>query len=267
MSYSGVETSVAQGAPVELYEFIQGLDIWAYSSSVDEYTHLGRTYRPGAITRDRIKQGPDAAKNDLKLTFPRDNPFASQFLGFAPDEVTTVTIYRGHAGDGEFIAYWKGRVIGASISGNAITVDCESVFTSIRRPGLRARYEYTCRHALYSVGCGASAAAYEVPGSVGSISTDGALITIPAASGFPDGYFTGGILAFGSQRRFITHHADVSITISRPIPDMPGGASINLYPGCNHDMATCQNKFDNIDNYGGFPWIPIRNPFDGSSAF
>lgn len=267
MSYSGIETSVASGEPVELYEFIQGLNIWAYTSAASEYTHLGRTYKPAAISRDRIKQSPDAAKNDLSLVFPRDNAFAIQFLGFAPDEITTVTIYRGHASDGEFISYWKGRVIGASVSGNSVTVDCESVFTSIKRPGLRARYEYNCRHALYGVHCRASAAEYEVPATVTSVSTDGSILTVSAAAGFPNGYFTGGIVALGGQRRFIVNHVTTSLTLSRPIVGLTGGSAINMYPGCAHDMATCQNKFNNIDNFGGFPWIPIKNPFDGSSAF
>jgi hypothetical protein len=26
-------------------------------------------------------------------------------------------------------------------------------------------------------------------------------------------------------------------------------------------VSTCQSRFDNLDNYGGFPFIPLKNPF------
>lgn len=267
MSYIVNEQSLELGKPVELYEFVQGLTVWAYATSAEEQIRQGRVYKPSPILRDRVKQQPDHSKNDLKITLPREDSFSSQFLGFAPDEVTTLTIYRGHVGDNDFITYWKGRVIGASVSGNSVVINCESVFTSIARAGLRARFEYTCRHALYGVHCRVSAAQFEVPGTVASISSNGLIVTVPAAAGKTDGYFTGGILAYVGQRRFITKHTGSDITVARPIFQMTGGAAVNLYPGCDHTLQTCINKFDNVDNNGSFPWIPVRNPFDGSSVF
>jgi hypothetical protein len=44
-----------------------------------------------------------------------------------------------------------------------------------------------------------------------------------------------------------------------------GGVPLTLYPGCDHLKATCLAKFDNLPNYGGFPYIPARNPLDGRS--
>jgi hypothetical protein len=44
-----------------------------------------------------------------------------------------------------------------------------------------------------------------------------------------------------------------------------GSQTVNLYPGCNKSMDHCINRFDNILNYGGFPWIPGKNPFGGTS--
>jgi hypothetical protein len=39
---------------------------------------------------------------------------------------------------------------------------------------------------------------------------------------------------------------------------------VALYPGCSHMMDDCLVKYDNIVNFQGFPWIPNRNPFEGS---
>jgi hypothetical protein len=35
--------------------------------------------------------------------------------------------------------------------------------------------------------------------------------------------------------------------------------------GCDRTFATCQSKFGNSLNFGGFPWIPVKNPFAGDS--
>jgi len=267
MTYAAYETSLDSGSPVELYEFIQGLSKWYYISGAEPFVSLGRTFVPAPITRDRIKQGEDALKETLTLTFPRGNEFAAQFLGFAPDLVTVVNIYRMHWNDPDkqLTQYWKGRVSGAKVSGNTVDVECESVFTSIRRPGLRAKFELSCRHTLYARGCNVNQEAYIHSGTLLSIS-GGTNLTVGGAGNFPAGYFTGGMVIspdFGS--RFITAHTSDQITISRPFQSLSGGETLRLYPGCDHLRETCNVKFNNLDNFGGFPWIPVKNPFGGSS--
>ena len=267
MSYVGFEESLEHGAPVEIYEFIQGILRWNYISGAESLVRLGQVYTPMPVSRDRIKQSSDIFKDSLRLSFPRDNAFASQYLGFAPEDVTTVTVLRGHVGDpdNEYIVYWKGRVVGAKAGGNTIDVECESVFTSIKRPGLRARFEYGCRHALYLSGCNVNRELYKMTGRVLSIS-GGLEITVAGAALKPDGYFTGGMLVAPSGvPRFITNHIGDKVTITRPLPGLVGDMLANLYPGCDHLMSTCRTKFDNLPNFGGFPYIPSRNPFNGSS--
>lgn len=267
MSYSSYENSLDAGAPVELYEFVQGLTRWNYVSGADSLTRLGQVYTPMPVTRDRVKQSSDIFKDSLRLSFPRDDPFASQFLGFAPEDVTTVTVMRGHAGDPdeEFIVYWKGRVVGAKAGSNQVDVECESVFTSIKRPGLRARFEYGCRHALYLRGCNVNREIYKTSGAVLSIS-GGLSVAVAGAALKPTGYFTGGMLVSQSgASRFIVDHVGDVVTMSRPLVELSGAMDVDLYPGCDHLKETCKNKFSNLPNFGGFPYIPSRNPFDGSS--
>jgi len=66
-------------------------------------------------------------------------------------------------------------------------------------------------------------------------------------------------------RRSIVAHSGANLTLTRPVPEFAVGSQIRLYPGCDHTKGTCNTKFNNLDNFGGFPWIPIRNPFDGNS--
>jgi uncharacterized phage protein (TIGR02218 family) len=236
-------------------------------SGEDELVILGQTYLPMPVKRDRIKQTNDVFRDSLRLSFPRSDAFASQFLGFAPEEVTSLRIMRGHYGDpaAEFVVYWKGRVAGAKTSGNEILVECESIFTSIKRPGLRAKFEYSCRHTLYAKGCNVNRELYKLDGAVLSIS-GGLDVTVAGAALQPAGFFTGGLLiAPDGSSRFITAHSSDIVTMARPMYGLAGGTVVSLYPGCDHLKETCSAKFGNGLNFGGFPFIPTRNPFDGSS--
>ena len=82
----------------------------------------------------------------------------------------------------------------------------------------------------------------------------------------PDGYYTGGmIVAPDGSARFITAHSGDTVTMARPLASLAGGQTVAIYPGCDHLKETCKNKFNNLDNFGGFPWIPAKNPYSGSS--
>lgn len=267
MSYQAIEVTAQAGAPVELFQIMQGARRWYYCTGETEVTFQSEVYTPYPIRRDRIKQSSDVFKNSVRLSFPRTNDFANQFIGFAPEDVTSITILRGHYTDTDkqFMTYWKGRVLSAQASDSQIDLDCEPIYTSIKRPGLRARFEYGCRHPLYSQGCGVGREAYKLSGPVMSM-TGLLTMDVQGASLQPDGYYTGGILvAADMSSRFIVGHVGALITINRPINSLAAGQQVGVYPGCDHLRTTCKAKFNNLDNFGGFPWIPSRNPFDGSS--
>lgn len=267
MTYSVYEDSLETGTPIELYEFVQGLKRWNFVSGATEIIKSAQKFEPSSVKRDRVKQTTDTFKDSIKLVFSRDDAFASQYIAFAPEDVTTVTIYRGHYGDpdAQFIVYWKGRVVGAKTSGNQIEVQCESVFTSIKRPGLRARFEYGCRRTLYLKGCNVNRELYKHEGAVLSIAGE-LVVTVAGAASKPDGYYTGGmIIAPDGGTRFLTAHTGDIVTMARPMASLVGGQTVAIYPGCDHLKETCKNKFNNLDNFGGFPWIPAKNPYSGSS--
>lgn len=267
MSYSSIEASVQDGSPVELYQFEQGVSTWRFSSSQDQVVFNNVVFSPYPIQRDRVKQSQDVFKNTMKLRFPRGSEFASQFIGFSPDEITTVTIFRGHATDtlGEFEVYWKGRIMGASVSDQTVDLECEPIFTSLRRPGLRAKYEYTCRHTLYGRGCEVAKELYRLDGAIISAS-NGTDIQVAGANAQPDGYYVGGLLISpDSIGRFIVGQSGDILTINRPLASLIVAATVSIFPGCDHLLATCGGKFNNSEKFGGFPWVPTRNPFNGNS--
>jgi uncharacterized phage protein (TIGR02218 family) len=282
-TYSGLEASAHGGRPVELFRFVHGSQVWTYSTG-PEVEYGGETYAAFAVGRDDMGQAKELHKSALQVLLPRTCELSLLYLAGSPESVVTLTVYRQHIGasDGP-IVYWKGRVVSVEWPDQVTaSLTCESVFTSLKRPGLRARYQRMCRHALYSEQCGVDKADYAVPGTVSAVDSTHTAVTIPEAAGYDDGYFLGGFLALADgTMRFISAHSGSSITLANPAPVLAdlvglggygedygqyyGGIGLVIYPGCGRDRTTCNDRFANVLNFGGWPWIPKRNPFDGRS--
>lgn len=265
-TYSELEFSVHGGRPVELYRFVHGAQVWTYSSG-PEIDHGNETYVAFPVGRDDLQQTRELHKSGLEIMLPRSSELSMLYLVGVPQSVVTVTIFRAHVGasDGP-VVYWKGRIVAVGWPDPATAkLTCESVFTSLKRPGLRARYQRMCRHALYSEQCGVDKGAYAVAGTVSAVDETGMVLTISEAGALADGWFTGGMLETSAGVfQFVLGHSGSDISISSP-GGLAADDAVTLYPGCARSRESCKNKYDNILNFGGFPWIPRRNPFDGRS--
>lgn len=280
MSYLSKENSVQDGSPIHLLHFSQGVLNWRYTTASYPIIALGHIWNPSPITQGGVNQSNDMTRDTLSLRFPRDHEFARIFLAYTPDQLTSVTLYRGHEGESEFIVYWKGRIASTKSGGETISVECEPVFTSLRRPGLRARYQRTCRHAHYGRGCNLDPEDWATSGICTEAS--GVQVVVPQAALFSAGYFIGGMIESpDGVLRHVIEHSGSLLTLIRPIESLIlevgssgygrsygenyGGVPVRIFPGCDHSRFTCESKFNNLDNNGSFPWIPEKNPFGGSS--
>lgn len=261
MSYDSFENSERNGQPIELYLFTRNNETFSYTTYHENITYLDIDYIPSSIRRDRVRQSMDVFKNDMYFIFPRTNQFASSFIRATQEHITTVTIFRYHHTDSEFKSYWKGRLIGGSLSGNEVKLYGESIHTSLRRIGIRAKFEYNCRHPLYGHGCGLNKSSFVTGGIVTDINTSRIILTVAEAATQADGYFTGGFVEIGDTTRFVTRHVGDEITLMTPYLDDIVGQAVSLYAGCDHLKTTCASKFSNSINYGGFSYIPNVNPF------
>jgi len=284
MTYATIEASAAGGRPYYLYQFVEGDQVWRFTSRASDWTSAASEggalrWEAAAISHGDVVQTSEIERGRLELTWPLSHPFARRFLAPLGNRPVTLTIFRGHEQVlGETVAHWKGRIVGAEVEGVRILLNCESVFSTLRRAGVRAKYQRLCRHALYGRGCGLDIAFHWQTGTVTSAS--GNALTIPEAAGQPAGWFRGGVLRFGAQLGFITGQVGPTLTLSRPMPELaatlaapeidpatgdPIPLVADIAPGCDLRAATCAAKFGNLPNFGGFPEIPGRNPFGGSS--
>lgn len=248
---------------VELYHFQSASENWRYTSADRNIAHGPNTYIavPG-LSRGNLRSMGSIHKADLEITAPRDNDLVALFMGARPESIVSASIFEADYPVTEVNLIWKGRIVGVGLKDSTAAIACESIFTSLGRPGLRAMYQIICRHGLYQPGCNLSAEAWRVTAAITAY--DGNTLTVPAAAGFADGYFANGYLTFQGQYVMIATHAGKTLVTDRRIT---GYGQAYLYPGCDHLMATCHQKFNNILNYGGFPMTPGRTPFSGGQAF
>lgn len=270
MSFDLVERSQESGIPVELYEFRYGPgddNVYRYTNADAGVGHDGESYIALPIMRERYSSSGAMEKSALKITIPVDSDISDIFREYPPTQPVTLVIKQGHFGDpdNDFLAVWSGRVLSVAKEGRENVLTCESTIISLKRPGLRRNYQYACPYVLYSRACGADKAAARIPTTVDSL--DGGRIQLaPGWNGdFEPKRFSGGMLEWstpkGLEVRTIlkVDEAAQTITVIGPFRGLAEGDPITAIVGCNHLVDGCEIH-DNIVNYGGQPWIPLKNP-------
>ncbi len=270
MTFANIETSAQSGRPVEIYEFRNGSAYFRYTSADGDISYGGNTYTAAPIARGAVEATSETARLALNITCDRSLGVLALFSTMPPDEIVAVTLRRLHAGDGEAITLWMGRVLNVTWNMAAAEIHCESVYTSLKRTGLRRLYQNTCPHVLYGPGCNLDRDNFDASATVSTVT--GTTLALSGIGAFADGYFAGGYLEWDSgggvmARRAIRSQVGGTVVIGFPLPGLASAASVILYPGCDHTLATCNSKFANPDNYGGMPHFPQKNPFSGTPIY
>jgi hypothetical protein len=65
----------------------------------------------------------------------------------------------------------------------------------------------------------------------------------------------------GVDRRLILSSSGDVLTLLLPFTSSPLGSTVIVFAGCDHTIATCKSKFNNVVNYGGFAFVPTKNIF------
>ena len=262
MSYTDFEQSAHNGHPLELYRFSLGTQQWLYTSADHVVVYGENEYQPVFIKRGGFVKGGDAQKSTLEIDLAASNPLALLFRAGWLSEIMLVTVYRHHYGDTDFVPLWKGRVTGCKWVGSVATITSDSVATLFKRAGLRRVYQVGCPHVLFGAACSLDAEDWDSTESVSEVNDT--VITVSGIAALGSGYFTGGMLQYGDEVRLIVVHAGDDLSLVDKINDLVVGAEVTLWPGCAHTVNACASKFDNLDNYGGLPYLPDTNPFNGS---
>lgn len=274
MEYLESEQSYDNGSPIEVYRFTYKNESTYYTNSFKPLYYGGKPTTVINITRSSLNNSSDVSQSNIEVTVPSDFPLGNQILKIDYDASVNLSIIRYHwhpdtyAEVSNGITLWQGRIVGAQFADNTIVLNCENIFNTIERQGLNQRFSYSCRHSVYRVGCYASLTrnAYEatVTSNQGTYITLGNVHEAIANGRIP---FYGGYISnseFG-DRTIIAYDAGGRLNVNYPYPNEIVGKRVTLRPGCDKTLTTCKDVFDNMANYGGFPFIPLKNPSDGGS--
>lgn len=272
MAYDLIETSQELGRPIYLYRFILGTSLWRYTSADEDVVFDGHNWQAVPISDEGIGQTGEAATDALRITADASIGPVLAFRNNPPSNTIQVTIFRAHEGDlSNFITAYVGEVTEVDTpTPNSASITCETLSATMRRAGLRLGWQRTCPYALYDpLTCKVEKGLYGVAGTIGAIS--GFTINVAALAAYPAGRFAGGFIEWvdpirGTERRMIESQLGGALTIFGTTEDLEIGMPLTIYPGCARTMDACTD-FDNLPNYGGYPHMPGKSPFDGDPVF
>jgi uncharacterized phage protein (TIGR02218 family) len=271
MAFNILERSNYSGSPIKLYEFKVGSAVWRYCSDSREFVYGGNTYLPCAISDDGITQSGNSENDDLVITMPIATQLVALFVGTPPANEIWLTIRRAHRGEVE--ARVDGVATVASVKYvNSVKAEviCRMITASFNRTGLRLDWGRQCPHALYDRNCKVNKGLFANTVLISTVT--GNTLTASGIGALASGWLTGGffecqVITGVLERRPIESHTGNQIIILGTSDGIYVGSYITTYPGCNRSTAECVSKFANLDNYGGFPHLPGKSPFDGNPVF
>jgi hypothetical protein len=264
-SYDAEESSVENSQPFEIYRFLLGAEEFLYTSTIDEQVVDSKTYVPAEIQRAKIAQGKNERTRVLTVDIGVENPLAQRYVGPPPGQRAALSIFRVQRGDVSLTPalIYSGTVKAVTFpkNGNFANMQVQSIEASSSRAVPRFTYMGMCNHVLYDTACGVLPAGFTHTGAVTLVSSNQITVSGLNASGLN---FVGGYAdsSTGVEKRQVLVQSGDVITVLLPFEEDPLGTSISVLAGCNKVLKeNCAVIFGNEINFGGFAFVPKRNPF------
>jgi uncharacterized phage protein (TIGR02218 family) len=252
---------------IELYKFTHGATVFRYTSADRDVTHDDETWEPKVMERSGIDRGRDEESHSLSIETTHDNPVALLHLRTPPDHAVMIDVYQ-RAGD-DYDRIFTGTLSDVTWDGAEARLHCASPVAEADKPGLKGRFQRTCRWALYSRGCSVDPEDHRMDGLVDELNpANPRAVRSDAALALGAGWLTGGYVIINGQARLVTANGSLGwLDLAARIEGIAVNQEIIGYRGCNHKTTNCANIFDNLANFGGFTSVPKANPFTRDIRF
>ena len=260
-TYDSLELSRQSAAPIELYRFQMGSEVWRYTSADQPIVFRDFRYDPETLTREAAKYDQEISSGSLVLSVPRVNPVAALFIPGTPAQPVTLTLYRFHrTAPGDVVAFPPSAVVSCEFEEAIAKLTCATVSQLLQREIPTIVLQRQCNWALYGPGCRVSPANFTDAATVSAVAGVSVILELPTPR--PSGWYDRGFLQTESGRRaFIQAQAGDQFTLRFPLPGLEVGDPVTVTAGCDHLNTTCDQKFDNVLRFMGWPEMPTRNPF------
>lgn len=265
MTWYDDERSVQDSRPRELYVFATPTATTRIASFPVDVVYSGNTYTSVPTSRSSL-QSLDCSKeqNDFTVELPATHPLPQSYASYVPPRELMCTVLRYQAVSGVALAIGSGYVTALAFKERMASFRIPGASDAFAVQIPSASCTRICNHVLYDARCGLSRATYELAVTISTIASDRKSITVSTVGAAPNNYYQFGELvhAASSERRMITSQVGTTISFSYRLPlSIVVGNALSLFPGCDHSVRTCRDKFANVNAFGGFPLLPNANPF------
>jgi uncharacterized phage protein (TIGR02218 family) len=254
---------------VELYKIsASGMSVFTWTDGNRCVSYSGLTYDPWPIKRGKISFSSDFKVDQTEISAAKnwgvERAIEADLLAGAAFEIVRVRLDNP---DTDFVVMFNGEVADVKIGEIEVTIRGQTLdFLNYEIP--KREYQVMCNWRLYDQYCGAPISFYAVglsfPESLPVLDRK----TIAGVTWFQHnsaGYWNQGYVRIDTGenadiRRQVSSHPGNTVTVVPPFPFSIGtNDSFTIFPGCKHDVDDCEDKFNNLINYGGFPFIPRQD--------
>lgn len=252
----------AQRKPAELYHIWRDGGVhWRYTDGDVSIVYDGNTYTPATLSRSLVRYSEKMEVTTMTVSAQYAEEPIIEFLANNPIEVLWIEVSKVFRDQDplEVGIIFVGQIKNVSFQGVEATAHCVGFEYFLRMPVPVFRYQINCNHNLFDAKCKIAKAGYKTITNV-TVDFAGTSLTSGDFGSEDDGYFTFGRIEFGDTYRTIVNHVGNVVTLAYAFKALETGNSVDAYPGCDGFIETCRDKYSNVIQFLGFPYIPIENP-------
>lgn len=159
------------------------------------------------------------------------------------------------------VLLFGGRVSTVTVSATGVKIIVKGDNVLMQQYFPKNIYQLGCIHSLYDASCKANRSSFTLTDTVGASGANSIFIPWGTAPANPSLYTLGSFVITSGvgegQTRTVQNSTPTGITLAYPLYDLPApGDAFTITQGCDKQMSTCQAKFNNLQNFRGFPFIP-----------
>lgn len=226
-------------------------------------------YATASFDASSIKASADLSVDDLDVQGAFDSAYirAEDLLAGKYHGATFVVsemLWDNVAAGADVLRWgWLGRV---KEVGGQFVAELLGPTVRLNKPLLQM-YQPSCRATLGDPRCGVNLAAYTQSGAVTVVNSRRSFevsgVSVPSGD---ETYFQGGLLTFTntgdlqgvSMEVQACDGLTVELLLQMPF-DIQVGDTFTITAGCDHSLATCRDRFNNVLNFRGEPHAPVSD--------
>lgn len=234
-----------------------------YLAATDtDITFAGQTYMAIPFQRETIDRSMDNVIDSCEISLGDGDydklAYLSNGFDFRGADVTIFKISYPDSLEDDTIKSisFMGYVNSCSYSDGVFSFSLNTRLPNIEVPNRTC--QLCCNSEFGDSECGISLEETNVELATGSTSSN---ILLPST--YETNYWKDGVIFIKGESRLILSNEGNKIVVNYSFlqSDIKGGMEATLIRGCDKTKETCQNRFNNMKNFSGFPTIPFENVY------